>query len=148
MTTVISPNIETIQKMYDAFNVGDLETLRRDLFATDIRWTMAGNHPLSGLHEGIDAVMAFLSALSKAGIVVDNVHVGELDNGIVVEKHIGHGSVNGKDYLFPTCTSYELRDGRVAEVNVHANQPGAVNEYMWAKFTLKPLPDRLVDGQA
>jgi ketosteroid isomerase-like protein len=147
MTALATSNTEIIQRMYDAFHTGDLDLLRNELFAPDIRWYMPGRHPLSGMHEGIDAVTAFLAALSKAGIVVDDIHVGELDNGIVVEKHIGHGHSHGVDYAFPTCTSYQVEDGRVVEVRVHSNDPHAVNEYMWAQYELKPLPDRLAEGQ-
>jgi ketosteroid isomerase-like protein len=147
MTAVVTSNTEIIQRMYAAFHAGDLDLLRNELFAPDIQWYMPGQHPLSGRHDGIDAVMAFLAALSRAGIVVDNLHVGELDNGIVVEKHIGHGHHEGTEFLFPTCTSYQVENGKVVEVRVHSNDPHAVNEYMWAHYQLKPLPDRLAAGQ-
>jgi ketosteroid isomerase-like protein len=147
MTQVLSSNIDTVQRMYAAFHARDLERLRTEVFAPDIKWYMPGQHPLSGLHDGIDAVMAFNAALARAGIVVDNIHLGELDDGTVVEKHIGHGHSQGVDYNFPTCTSYRVRDGRIVEVRVHTNDPHAVNEYMWAQYQLKALPDRLADGQ-
>jgi ketosteroid isomerase-like protein len=134
--------------MYDAFNAGDLDKLRNEIYAPNITWTMPGQHPLSGRHTGIDEVMAFNTALSKAGIQVDNVHVGELDDGTVVEHHMGHGHAKGVDYLFPTCTSYRVEDGKIVEVQVHAGDPHAVNEFMWSAYDLPPLPDRLVAGEA
>lgn len=148
MTTAISSNTEVVHRMYAAFNSRDLDTLRNEIYAPDIKWYMPGQHPLSGCHEGIDEVMAFNAALAKAGISVDNVHVGELDDGTVVEKHTGHGHSHGVDYVFPTCTSYRVQNGKIVEVRVHANDPHAVNEYMWSQYRLRPLPDRLADGQA
>ncbi|PRX97086.1 nuclear transport factor 2 family protein [Allonocardiopsis opalescens] len=147
MTTVVSSNIDVVRRMYAAFHARDLDQLRNDVFANDIVWYMPGQHPLSGRHDGIDAVMAFNAALAKAGIVVDNIHLGELDDGTVVEKHTGHGHSQGVDYIFPTCTSYRVQDGKIVEVRVHTNDPHAVNEYMWAQYQLRSLPDRLADGQ-
>jgi ketosteroid isomerase-like protein len=147
MTTQTLTNTQIVRRMYDVFHAQDMERLRNEVFASDITWSMPGQHPLSGVHVGIDAVMAFLSALSKAGIVVDNLHLGELDDGIVVEQHMGHGQSQGVEYLFPTCTSYRIRDGKIAEVRVHSNDPAAVNAFMWTQYELKPLPDRLAEGQ-
>ncbi|MEU0600957.1 nuclear transport factor 2 family protein [Streptomyces sp. NPDC006393] len=146
MTTVTS-NTEVVQRMYAAFHARDLDQLRNEIYAPDITWNMPGQHPLSGLHRGIDAVMAFNAALAKAGIRVDNLHVGELDDGTVVERHLGHGVSGGVEYLFPTCTSYRVVDGKIAEVRVHAGDPHAVNEFMWSQYRLKELPDRLSEGQ-
>src|SRR5262245_27470231 len=128
MTTATSSNTTVVQRMYAAFHARDMSQLRDEVFAPDIKWYMPGQHLLSGLHEGNDEVMAFNAILAKAGIVVDNIHLGELDDGTVVEKHMGHGSSQGIDYEFPTCTSYRVQDGGIKEVRVHTNDPHAVNE--------------------
>jgi ketosteroid isomerase-like protein len=150
-TTADAPtgtNISIIQSMYAAFMAGDLDRLRNEIFHPQIKWFMPGHHPLSGLHDGVDQVMAFNTALSKGGITVDNVHLGELDDGSVVERHTGHGAAAGETFLFPTCTSYRIQDGKIFEVRVHTNDPQAVDRYMWLAYPLKPLPDRLVEGTA
>jgi len=128
---------------YGYFAQANWEGLKRDCFTPDIVWNMPGHHPLSGRMAGADAVVAFLQALYGAGITVDNVHVGELDNGTIVEKHTGHGEVNGEQYLFPTCTSYEFRDGKISAVQVHTADQHGVDRYMWAQFNLKGIPARL-----
>ena len=92
---------------------------------------------------GVDEVMAFFGALFKAGITVDNVHFGELDDGTVIEKHLGHGKIGDEEFLFPTATSYGVRDGRLAEVQVHTGNQPAVENYMWRMFPLKNVPARL-----
>jgi hypothetical protein len=90
--------------------------------------------------------MAFFSDLFKAGITVDDVHFGELDNGTVVEKHHGHGTSEGVEYLFPTCTSYEILDGKIKDVQVHTADQHGVDRYMWSRFELKGMASRLKDG--
>jgi hypothetical protein len=129
--------------MYDCFGKGDMETIKSELFHPDIVWRMPGHHPLSGVIKGVDSVIAFFASLFKAGITVDNTHFGVLDDGTVVEKHLGHGTVNGKQFLFPTCTTYGIRDGKIAEVQVHTGDQHSVDRYMWEQFKLKNIPARL-----
>ncbi|MGH9187160.1 MAG: nuclear transport factor 2 family protein [Acidimicrobiales bacterium] len=49
------PNVERARKGYDAFARSDLPALLA-FFAPDIVWHVGGDGPLSGAHEGIEAV--------------------------------------------------------------------------------------------
>lgn len=139
-------NTDLVLKMYEHFGNGAMDRIRSEVFHPEITWNMPGHHPLSGTMKGADEVIAFFSDLFKAGINVDNVHFGELDDGTVVEKHHGHGEADGTRYLFPTCTSYGIEDGRIREVQVHTADQHGVDRYMWARFALKSVSDRLVDN--
>jgi ketosteroid isomerase-like protein len=136
-------NTDKVLKMYELFNKGEMDGLKRDVFHPNISWTMPGHHPLSGRMEGVDAVMAFLGLLFQAGIQVDNVHFGELDDGTVVEKHMGHGKIGSEEFLLPTCTTYGFKDGKMFEVQVHSGVQHTVDRYMWTMFKLKGIPARL-----
>jgi uncharacterized protein len=138
-------NTDLVLKMYEYFGKGDMASIKRELFHPNITWTMPGHHPLSAKMEGADAVVAFFGALFKAGIRVDNVHFGELDNGTVVEKHTGHGQIGSEEFVFPTCTTYGIKDGKIAEVQVHTGDQHTVDRYMWAVFKLKAIPARLAE---
>jgi ketosteroid isomerase-like protein len=50
------PNEDLIRKGYDAFSVGDMETLR-GLIAPNATWHVPGRSPLAGDYEGIDAIL-------------------------------------------------------------------------------------------
>ncbi|MGF1661907.1 MAG: nuclear transport factor 2 family protein [Kineosporiaceae bacterium] len=136
-------NTALVLKMYEYFNTGDLDAIRTELFAPDIVWRMPGHHPLSGAHTGADAVISFFAALAGAGITVDDVHFGELENGTVIERHLGHGSVDGVHYTFPTATAYDVVDGRMVSVQVHTADQHSVDRFFWTVFGLKPVPERL-----
>jgi ketosteroid isomerase-like protein len=138
-------NTELVFKMYDYFSKGDMESIKREIFHPDMTWTMPGHHPLSGKMEGVDAVIAFFGALFKAGITVDNVHFGELDDGTVVEKHTGHGKIGNEEFIFPTCTTYGIKDGKIFDVRVHTGDQHTVDRYMWTMFKLKGIPARLAE---
>jgi ketosteroid isomerase-like protein len=138
-------NTQLIFKMYDYFGKGDMDSIKRELFHPEVSWTMPGHHPLSARMEGADAVIAFFGALFKAGIVVDNVHFGVLDDGTVIEKHMGHGKIGGEQFDFPTCTSYGIKDGKIYDVHVHTGDQHNVDRYFWTVFKLKGIPARLAD---
>ncbi len=139
-------NTDLVAKMYELFAKGDMEGIKRDVFHPNMSWTMPGRHPLSGRMEGVDAVIAFFGALFQAGIVVEDAHFGELDDGTVIEKHMGHGKVGDQIYYFPTCTSYKMKDGKIFEVQVHNGDYPTVENYMYQVFKLKPIPERLADS--
>lgn len=136
-------NTQLVFQMYDYFGKGDMESIKREIFHPDISWTMPGHHPLSARMEGADAVISFFGALFQAGIVVDNVHFGVLDDGTVIERHMGHGRIGGEQFDFPTCTSYGIKDGKIFEVNVHTGDQHKVDRYFWAVFKLANIPARL-----
>jgi ketosteroid isomerase-like protein len=139
-------NTDLVLKMYEHFGNGDMDKIKSEVFHPEITWNMPGHHPLAGTIKGANEVIAFLTDLLKAGINVDNVHFGELDDGTVVEKHHGHGEVDGTVYLFPTCTSYGIENGRIRKVQVHTADQHGVDRYMWARFDLKNVNFRLVDN--
>jgi uncharacterized protein len=139
-------NTDLVFKMYDYFGKGDMAAIKRELFHADMTWKMPGHHPLSAKMQGVDAVIAFFGALFQAGIRVDNAHFGELDDGTVVEKHLGHGEIDGEQFTFPTCTTYGIKDGKIFDVQVHTGDQHTVDRYMWAQFRLKGIPARLADG--
>jgi ketosteroid isomerase-like protein len=133
----------TIDRMYQCFGTGDMETLKNEVFAPDVQWALPGHHPLSGTKNGADEVLAFFGALMAVGVNVDNVSFGTIGDDRVVETHSGHGTVDGQDYLFPTCSVYTIRDGKIAHVQVYTADQHGVDDFFWKANALKPLPDRL-----
>ena len=132
-----------VDRMYQCFGTGDMATLKNEVFASDIEWALPGHHPLSGVKRGADEVLAFFGALMAVGINVDNVSFGTIGDDRVVETHSGHGTVEGQDYLFPTCSVYTIRDDKIAHVQVYTADQHGVDDFFWKANALKPLPDRL-----
>ena len=142
-TTEVTGPQATVNRMYECFGTGDMETLKNEVFAPDIEWALPGHHPLSGVKRGADEVLAFFGALMQSGVNVDNVSFGTIGDDRVVETHSGHGTVEGRDYLFPTCSVYTIRDGKIAKVQVYTADHHGVDDYFWKANALKPIPDRL-----
>jgi uncharacterized protein len=134
-----------VQKMYECFNQGDMDTIRKEVFAPDLVWNLPGRHPLAGTKNGAEEVIAFFEQLNKSGIQVDLITIDNYSEDTVVEVHRGHGQSNGAVLDAINCTHYRIRDGKIAEVQVYLSDQYAADNYFWAVYKLKPIPERLAD---
>lgn len=139
----MADSMAVVDKMYECFGRGDMGTLKSEVFADDIVWVLPGHNTLSGAKNGADEVIAFFGALIKAGVTVDNVSFGTIGDDKVVEQHTGHGTVNGRDYIFPTCSVYTIADGKIKGVQVYTADQHGVDDFFWNASPLKGIPDRL-----
>lgn len=162
MADAVHPNIALVQRMYECFNRNDLDTIRREIFAPDLVWTLPGHHPLSGTKNGAEEVIAFFAQLVRANIQVTLDPVNDPSTGIdtfgdstVVEVHRGRGTVTVRaadgsesqaNLNALNCTHYQIRDGRIARVQVYMSDQHAADNFFWAVYRLKPIPDRLADA--
>ncbi len=61
MTEVATANAEALRRGYEAFQAGNLDVLRNELFAPDIVWHAPGRNQLSGDFHGVDAVIGLFT---------------------------------------------------------------------------------------
>jgi uncharacterized protein len=137
------PNVELVQKMYEYFNRGDMETIRKEIFAPDLIWRLPGHHPLAGTKNGAEEVIAFFGELNKAGIQVDLIGIDTWGESTTIEVHRGHGQSHGAVLDAVNCTHYHIRDGKIADVQVYISDQHTVDLFFNAVYTLKPIPARL-----
>ena len=134
----------TVDRMYQCFGTGDMETLKNEVFAPDIQWALPGHHPLSGTKHGADEVLAFFGALMAVGVNVDNVSFGTIGDDRVVETHSGHGTVEGQRLPLPDVQ--RLHDPRRQDRRTsRSTRPTstASTTSSGRRTPLKPIPDRL-----
>jgi uncharacterized protein len=137
------PNVTIVQRMYECFNKNDMDTIRREIFAPDLIWRLPGHHPLSGVKHGPEEVIAFFGQLVKSNIQVDLTKIDAWGEDTVVEVHRGHGQNNGAVLDAINCTHYQIRGGKIADVQVFMSDQHAADNFFWAAYQLKPIPDRL-----
>jgi uncharacterized protein len=152
-------NLALVQRMYDCFNRDDLDTIRNEIFARDLVWNLPGRHPLAGTKNGAEEVLAFFAQLRQANIQVTLDPQNDPATGIdsfgentVVEVHRGSGTTTVRDASGNeqqvtlnalNCTHYQIRDGRIAQVQVYMSDQHAADNFFNAVYRLKPIPDRL-----
>jgi hypothetical protein len=59
------PNLDLTNKFFDAYGKRDYNTLRHVL-ADNAKWTSLGQHPFSGVRNGLDEVIAFFDTMGAA----------------------------------------------------------------------------------
>lgn len=138
-------NVSIIEKMYECFNRGDLETIKREVFAEDIEWRLPGHHPLAGTKRGADEVLAFFAQLGKAGIQVDLIRIDDFGGDYVVEVHRGHGQVGDVRLDANNCTHYHVVNGKIQDVQVYISDQHSVDLFFNQTFELAPIPQRLAE---
>jgi uncharacterized protein len=137
------PNVSIVERMYDCFNRDDLDTLRQEVFDPNLEWNLPGRHPLSGRKNGAEEAIAFFGELRKANIQVDLVRIDAWGDDTVVEVHRGHGRSGSAELDALNCTHYQIRDGKIARVQVYISDQHSVDTFFWTVFSLKKIPDRL-----
>lgn len=154
-----SANLGLVQRMYECFNRDDLDTIRREIFATDLVWNLPGHHPLAGTKHGAEEVFAFFAQLRQANIQVTIDPQNDPDTGIdsfgesgVVEVNRGRGTTTVRDASGSetqvilnalNCIHYHIRGGRIANVQVYMSDQHAADTFFNAAYKLAPIPDRL-----
>jgi uncharacterized protein len=135
-------NVALVERMYELFNKGDLEAVKREVFAPDLVWNLPGRSPVGGVKNGPDEVIAFFGGLVRTGIQVDLERIDAWGEDTVVEVHLGHGEAGGASLNALNCTHYRIRDGKIAEVQVYLSDQYGADNFFWATIDMAPIPNR------
>ena len=115
----MSENSDALKRGYEAFNSGDAQTLS-ELFADDVRWEGPNTEgvPMSGTHEGKDAVLQALGAIGESfetfGVSPDE--MVEQGDTIVVLSHIEARSTSGNELKLPGVEIWRMSGGKAQRV--------------------------------
>jgi ketosteroid isomerase-like protein len=115
----MSQNSDAVRRGYDAFNSGDIDTVRQ-IFADDIRWEGPNTDgvPMSGVNEGNDAV---IQALGQIGENFETFQVSpdelvEEGDTIVVLSHLDGKTRSGNEVKLPGVEVWRMTDGTAKRV--------------------------------
>ena len=135
-------NVAIVERMYELFNKGDLDLVKKEVFAEDLVWILPGRSPVGGEKNGPDEVVAFFGGLVKSGIQVDLEKIDAWGDDTVVEVHRGHGESHGASLNALNCTHYRIRDGKISHVQVYLSDQYGADNFFWAAIDLAPIPQR------
>jgi ketosteroid isomerase-like protein len=124
------PNVDLLNRGYDAFEKGDLDTLRQ-LFTEDIVFHAPGKSRVSGDYRGQDEVFGFFGKLvelsggtfkiERHAVIADDTH------GVVLST--GTAQRDGKTLSVRTVDTFHLSDGKVSEIWTFTDDQYAEDEF-------------------
>ncbi|MBJ7596013.1 MAG: nuclear transport factor 2 family protein [Candidatus Dormibacteraeota bacterium] len=117
MPDTATANAEALRRGYEAFQTGNLDMLRDELFDKDIVWHNQGKNPLAGDHRGPEAVIA---TFVKQFELTNGTFKVELHDILASDDHAvalarASGERNGKSLDQPYAHVCHFRDGKLTE---------------------------------
>jgi ketosteroid isomerase-like protein len=124
-------NITALRRGYEAFQSGNLDLLRDELFDPDIVWHVSGRHKLAGDFHGIDAVIAsFVRQFEETGgtfkVELHDI-LGSDDHAVALATETAER--NGRSVNEPYAHVCHFRDGRLKESWLMSVDPYKVDEF-------------------
>ena len=125
------PNEEVVRRGYEAFQAGDLDTLREQ-FDPNVVWHVVGRGPLAGEYRGIDEVFGFFGKIVEltGGTFKLDVHDILANDQHVVALVRARGERAGKTLEDPQAHVLHVNDGKVTEFWGHAWDLYAADEFL------------------
>jgi hypothetical protein len=124
------PNAALLRNGYEAFNKGDMATLR-EVFSEDTVWHVPGNNLLSGEHRSRDAVFALFARIAELS---GGTYRTELHDALANDEHAvglarATGSRQGKQLDSRDVAIYHVRNERITEAWSFAEDQRVTDEF-------------------
>jgi ketosteroid isomerase-like protein len=124
-------NVAIMQRAYDAFNVGDVNTLT-EIFDESAVWHLPGRSSMAKDYEGRNAILAYFGRLGEETGGTFRAELERLladDDGRVVGFQRSTADRNGDHLDVGNCIVFRLEDGRITDGREHFE-----DLYAWDEF--------------
>lgn len=125
------PNEDLVREGFAAFGRGDIDALRDQYFAGDIRWHVPGRSPVAGDYDGVAQVIEFFGRLFElsGGTLHLELHDVLADDEHAVALYTVRAEREGRRLEDNTVNTFHMRDGKVTEVWTNPTDLYAVDEF-------------------
>lgn len=110
------PNQEIINKFFEAYSKRDMDAIRQ-VMAEDATWTALGQHPLAGVKNGINEIIAFFDAMGgimgKSNVKVEKLVIGANDNYLIECQHVWTNRDDGVNLDHHVCILWTFKNGKI-----------------------------------
>ncbi|HUL99601.1 MAG TPA: nuclear transport factor 2 family protein [Mycobacterium sp.] len=108
-------NVDIVQKGYEAFSAGDVETLM-SLFDDNIEWVQPGESTLSGIYRGKAEFGEYLRQLAEKAVAVRTLRFMSDGETVVAFTEVTVGSEMGED-----ADVYTVRNGKIVHAQIYTD---------------------------
>ena len=124
-------NVATMQRAYDAFNTGDMDTLI-EIFDEGAVWHLPGRSSMANDYQGRDATLAYFGQLAQKTEGTFRAELERLlgdDDDRVVGIQRSTAERDAKHLDVGNCIVFQLKDGRITDGREHFH-----DLYAWDEF--------------
>ena len=124
-------NVAVMQRAYDAFNAGDMDTLV-EVFDESDAWHLPGRSSMAKDYQGRDAILAYFGQIGQETGGTFQAELQRLlsdDDNRVVGIQRSTGDKDGKHLDVVNAIVFELRDGKIVDGREHFH-----DLYAWDEF--------------
>lgn len=126
-------NVALIQKLFDAFGRGDIQTIL-DHVTADSDWSNPGpaSIPYAGTFRGPDEIRRYFERLAgtqSAVRLTTDQFVAQGDTVVALGRYAGSVTATGKPFDLPVALVFRIRDGRVAQHMVFGDTAAMAASY-------------------
>ena len=125
------PNEELVRRGFDAFNSGDVNTLR-ELFHQDAVWHAPGRNPVAGDHQGVEAILGFFARTMErtGGTFRVELHDVVANDEHAVAIYVSRGQREERTLDNKNVLVSHIRNGRLTETWQLSEDQYAADEFL------------------
>ena len=107
----------------------------RALVTADVTWSFPGEARISGVAEGVDAVVAKSRAIASSGVHIELLNVMAGVNGAAISLHNTAAAEDGRSLDQYLVTVLTVRDGKINKIDSFLSDPAKIAAYFGSSTT-------------
>ncbi|MEO5682102.1 MAG: nuclear transport factor 2 family protein [Chitinophagaceae bacterium] len=135
-----SNNTAIVDRFFAAYSNHDFAAIRQTM-SEDVIWVFLGQHPLGGVKNGIEEVVAFFdnmgAIMGQSGVEVSKLVTGSNDQFLLECQHITTHREDGNNVDHHVCVLWTFENNKIKEGRHFFADPHAANHFFAA---VAPIP--------
>ncbi|XDD49783.1 nuclear transport factor 2 family protein [Leptospira sp. WS92.C1] len=131
------PNLEIIDRFFDAYGKRDLNSLR-NVLADSVTWSFPGQHPYSGIKNGFEDVIGFFdtmgSIMGQSKVKAEKLVIGANEDYVIESQRIQTDREDGNNIDHLVCVLWKFSDGKIVEGTHFFASPEAAGSFFTKIF--------------
>ncbi len=134
------PNLDLIDKFFKAYSERDRAALKL-ILAENAKWIALGQHPLGGIKNGVDEIIAFFdtmgAVMGKSNPRVEKLIVSANDRYVIECQHVWTNRGDGHNLDHLVCVLWTFENGKIVEGRHFFADPMAADKFFTYVATLQ-----------
>jgi ketosteroid isomerase-like protein len=128
-------NEAVIGNFFEAYSKHDFDAIRK-VMSEDVIWVFMGQHPLAGVKNGIEDVVAFFDNMAEimgsSKVKAEKLVTGSNDNFLVECQHITTSREDGNNIDHHICVLWTFENNKIKEGRHFFADPHAADQFFSA----------------